>query len=206
MNYLAHLLLSGPDADLALGNFLADMLAPAQLATLAPEILDGVMLHRSIDTFTDAHPSVRNSTARIRGTQRKYAPVSIDIYFDYLLVRNWSDFSSISLDDMAACSYAQLRQRLQAVPTALLPRVQSMIDQQWLTTYQTSEGIGQVFRRMSKRASKPEIFLGALRELEEVDRDLQADFLVFFPDLIDHVLDIHPSGNVWINPRNGRRS
>ena len=206
MNYLAHLLLSGPDPDLALGNFLADMLTPDQSASMPPRVLEGIMLHRAIDTFTDAHPIGRTSTARIRATQRKYAPVSIDVYYDFLLVRHWTNFASIPMEEMAAFTYAQLGARMNIVPEPLQPRVRSMIHHQWLETYRTQEGINQVFSRMSKRASQPEIFLTALNDLKAVDHGLQQDLLLFFPDIIDHVLDIHPKGNPWIIPRNGKRS
>ncbi len=204
MNYLAHLLLSGPHPQLALGNFLADMISPDQTEDLPSDILEGVTLHRSIDVFTDGHEDVRKSTARIRKKQRKYAPVSVDIYYDYLLVRNWASYARVGLDEMAEYIYRHLAIHLDAVPPALQKRVNSMIEHQWLSTYRSAPGIGNVFRRMAHRASRPEILLNALEHLQEQDDGLESDFSHFFPDMIRHVLSIHPYGNEWLIPQNER--
>ncbi len=206
MNYLAHLLLSGPHGSLAIGNFLADMITPAQSATLPDSILAGIQLHREIDMFTDSHDAVRSSTARIRSNQRKYAPVSIDIYYDFLLVRNWERYATITLDEMADYIYSHLDEHSEVVPEPLQRRVQSMIEHQWLSTYRTVDGIGDVFRRMANRASRPEIMLSALDHLLAHDAGLLEDFNLFFPDMIDHVLAIHPFGNEWLILQNERKA
>lgn len=205
MNYLAHLLLSGPHSNLALGNFLADMISPPQSESLPPSILAGVQLHRKIDMFTDSHDAVRSSTARIRSNQRKYAPVSVDIYYDFLLVRSWDKYSRVTLDEMADYIYSHLDEHLEVVPEPLQQRVRSMVEHQWLSTYRTADGIGDVFRRMAHRASRPEIMHSALAHLLEHDEDLLVDFNTFFPDMIDRVLEIHPFGNEWLILQNERK-
>ncbi len=205
MNYLAHLLLSGPHPQLALGNFLADMISPNQTEELPEPILAGVTLHRSIDVFTDGHEDVRTSTARIRDKQRKYAPVSIDVYYDYLLVRNWDRYACIELDEMASYIYNHLGRYIDIVPLPLQKRVQGMIEHHWLSTYRSADGIGNVFRRMAHRASRPEILLNALEDLLEQDEGLEEDFNIFFPEMINHVLAVHPYGNEWLIPQSERK-
>lgn len=182
------------------------MITPSQSETLPASILAGVQLHRAIDMFTDGHDAVRSSTARIRSNQRKYAPVSIDIYYDFLLVRNWDRYSSVDLDEMAAFIYAHLDEHLEVVPESLQHRVRSMVEHQWLSTYRTADGIGDVFRRMAHRASQPEIMHSALDHLLRHDDGLIADFNTFFPDMIDRVLAIHPFGNEWLIPQSERKA
>lgn len=205
MNYLAHLLLSGPHSELALGNFLADMITPAQTEKLPEAVRSGISLHREIDRYTDQHETVRVSTARIRSNQRKYAPVSIDIYYDLLLVRNWDRYSTLGLDEMAESIYERLGDLLPVVPEPIQSRVHSMIDHRWLNTYRSAEGIRDVFHRMAKRASRPEIMESALSHLVLHDDDLNQDFNHFFPDIISYIQSIHPLGNEWLIPQNERK-
>jgi acyl carrier protein phosphodiesterase len=180
------------------------MISPDQTDDLPAAILEGIQLHRSIDVFTDGHADVRKSTARIRKKQRKYAPVSIDVYYDFLLVRNWDRYASVDLDEMAEYLYRNLGNHMDLVPQPLQKRVLSMIDHKWLSTYRSEDGIGNVFRRMAHRASRPEIILQALEHLLEQDEGLQSDFNHFFPDMISHVLSVHPYGNEWLIPQNER--
>ena len=84
MNYLAHLYLSGNNADLLLGNFIADHLKGADRKRIYPEAIKrGIALHRRIDTFTDAHPVVAESKVRVREQFGKYAPVIVDVFYDH---------------------------------------------------------------------------------------------------------------------------
>ena len=56
MNYLAHLLLAEPSREGLLGSLLGDFVK-GPLGDRYPEQLRrGIVLHRAIDSFTDAHP------------------------------------------------------------------------------------------------------------------------------------------------------
>ena len=56
MNFLAHIYLSGEDEGLTIGNFIADSIKGKKYLNFKKEIQKGILLHRSIDTFTDQHP------------------------------------------------------------------------------------------------------------------------------------------------------
>jgi acyl carrier protein phosphodiesterase len=92
MNHLAHFVLSGGDADSAIGNFVADFITNRQLPTFSAGVQRGIWLHREIDAFTDAHPIVKQSTKRLHPFHHKYSPVIVDVYYDYLLAKNWDRF------------------------------------------------------------------------------------------------------------------
>ena len=62
MNFLAHIYLSGDNEMIAIGNFIADGIRGKQYKKFQKDIKTGILLHRQIDTFTDAHPIVRQST------------------------------------------------------------------------------------------------------------------------------------------------
>ena len=58
MNFLAHLKLSGDHESIMLGNFIADHIRGNKIHHLPQEVIDGIMLHRKIDYYTDHHPEL----------------------------------------------------------------------------------------------------------------------------------------------------
>ena len=69
----------------------------------------GILLHRKIDTFTDAHPIFRQSKHRLVPTYNHYAGVLVDIYYDYFLAKHWKEYSTISLEQYAQRFYNSLQ-------------------------------------------------------------------------------------------------
>jgi acyl carrier protein phosphodiesterase len=57
-----------------LGNFIGDFVKGRNLTEqFGTPIAKGIELHRSIDDFTDHHPVVKQSKARLRDKYRHYA-------------------------------------------------------------------------------------------------------------------------------------
>ena len=65
MNYLAHVYLSGTNDLLKIGNFMADSIKGNSYNLFDQELRKGILLHRHIDSFTDAHPIYRKSKHRL---------------------------------------------------------------------------------------------------------------------------------------------
>ena len=60
MNFLAHIYLSGEgDELLSIGNFIADTVRGKEYLQYPEAMPRGILLHRRIDTFTDAHAIFR---------------------------------------------------------------------------------------------------------------------------------------------------
>ncbi len=98
MNFLAHIYLSGNDTDLIIGNFIADGIKGKKYKKFSPGIQKGILLHREIDTFTDAHPIVRQSTKRLHKNYGHYSGIIVDILYDHFLAKNWSRYSDVPLE------------------------------------------------------------------------------------------------------------
>jgi acyl carrier protein phosphodiesterase len=135
MNFLAHLFLTGKNEPLLVGNFLGDFLTNRQVAALPHPIQQGVKIHRQIDAFTDSHEQVRRSAARLRPVHGKYAPVILDVFFDYILVENWQHFSAEPLGEFAGFAYATLEKHVHLMPVFLQERLPLMIADDWLVRY-----------------------------------------------------------------------
>ena len=98
MNYLAHIYLSENDEKVAIGNFISDSIRGKNYLNYPKEIQVGILLHREIDTFTDAHPIVRKSTKRLHKNYGHYAGVIVDVFYDHFLAKNWCHYSSVPLE------------------------------------------------------------------------------------------------------------
>jgi acyl carrier protein phosphodiesterase len=185
MNFLAHLVLSCGRDHLMLGNFLGDFLSNSEVAQLPPSVAAGVALHRQIDMFTDNHPLVREGVARLRPRHGKYAPVVIDVFFDYILSKQWERLSLGKLEDFHKKSYQLLADHIDMMPLWLRPQVQDMVQAGWLRQYGSVAGIEDTFRRMRYRVTRPDLLDGVGESLQEQEPLLTLDFIQFFPGVMD---------------------
>jgi acyl carrier protein phosphodiesterase len=187
MNYLAHMLLSFDDSDLITGNFLGDMISNKDVKTYPEGIRKGVFIHRQIDTFTDDHPEVLKGVRRLYGKHSKYATVLIDIFYDYILTLNWSNYSDESMQIFADRIYSALQLNASIMPERVQRHLQGMVEGNWLLSYANLGGIQYAIDRMKRRASKPELFDGAIESLENDLDLLNEEFNLFFPEIITYI-------------------
>src|SRR4051812_25235509 len=116
MNFLAHAYLSGDSEELLIGNFIADAVKGSAINNYSGDIKNGILLHRSIDTFTDQHPVVHQSIVRLRPSYHKYAGVLVDIFYDHFLAKNWKDYSSVELNKFVSHVYRVMQDNFSQLP------------------------------------------------------------------------------------------
>ena len=184
MNYLAHLFLSGNDEALQVGNFLGDFVRKVQDVQYPEGIRRGIVLHRKIDTFTDTHPVVREGVQCLRPLHRKYAPVVLDVFYDFLLAKNWDRYSAQTLPAFTQNVYKTLARHQPLMPPVLQQRLPLMIADDWLLRYCDWEGLDFVFNRMKQRASVPAHFDEVIHNLQTHLHALDTGFQQFFPELL----------------------
>ena len=93
MNYLAHIFLSGKDKGVQLGNFVADAVKGNAYQNYPLGMQKGILLHRQIDAFSDAHPVVREMVAEGRSCFGRYSPVVTDVLLDYFLASDFKRYA-----------------------------------------------------------------------------------------------------------------
>lgn len=185
MNHLAHVFLSFNNPSVLVGNLLGDFYKSNKvISTLPREIQSGIKLHRHIDSFTDSHPIVFQSKRRIRNEFGKYAPVVVDVYYDYCLSKQWEKYSDSDLQTIANFAYKSLLKDEEWLHPKLLKYLPVMIERNWLTSYQTLKGIQFAFDNLAKRATFDKNFHLASKILEKNESEFLSDFDTFFPDLI----------------------
>ena len=184
MNFLAHFYLSCSEPEMICGNFLGDFIKNRELKLLPKEWLKGIELHRKIDTFTDTHNEVKKCTKLLHPTQGKYAPVVVDVFFDYVLYRNWSTYSAISFPDFEDQIYAALLDHCDRFPLRLQSMTRSMVRDRFLRSYTSYEGLAYTFKRMKPRFKFKTNIDSAVSDLQRNYDDIEASFNRFFPEII----------------------
>ena len=183
MNYLAHILLSGTNPDVMIGNFMADSIKGSKYNSYPVEIQKGILLHRQIDTATDAHPAFRESTKRLHKNYGHYSGIIVDIFYDHFLAKNWSDYSDIPLADYIQTFYKLLRDNFELLPHNIQKMTPVMIEGNWLLIYAELEGIDRVLAGMNRRTKNRSGMDKVGQELKEFYTLFEADFRVVMKDL-----------------------
>lgn len=187
MNFLAHCFLSGKEEEILVGNFLADFIKNRGVKDYSPGIRQGIYLHRAIDHYTDQHPLVKQGVKRLRQPHGKYAPVVIDIFYDFILSKHWNDYSDQPLPSFRQQCYRILERYAPQMPPWLRPRLAAMIGDDWLQHYSTYKGMEETFRRLQTHVAQPAALDHATATLQREEAALTQEFHGFFPELIDYV-------------------
>jgi len=188
MNFLAHIYLSDDNDLIKIGNFMADGIRGKHYEHLPPDIQKGILLHREIDTFTDAHPVFRQSTKRLHERYHHYAGVIVDIFYDHYLAKNWSSYSEEKLEDFVANFYQSLQDNYHLLSDRTKGLMPYMIEHNWLVNYQYKEGIARILFQMDRRSRNESKMQYAVDELETFYHEFETEFTLFFPDLEAHAL------------------
>lgn len=184
MNFLAHLLLGSQSPEQALGSMLGDFVkGPVHRLELPEPVREGIVLHRRIDSFTDAHPLVLQSKARVSSRRRRFAGILVDMFYDHLLARHWSRFADRQLDDFTRDVYRQLLAQREWMPERAWTVVHYMSEQDWLSSYAELTHLHRAVDNMARRLRRDNPLPGGVAELEAAYEAFEADFLAFMPEL-----------------------
>lgn len=186
MNYLAHIYLSGENDLLKIGNFMADSVRGKQYLNYPEPIKNGIILHRSIDSFTDFHPIYRKSKHRLHAKYGHYSGVIMDIFYDYFLANNWTQFHPVPLEVYANDFYDLLRNNESIITEKTRSMLPHMIENNWLVSYATKEGLEKILYMMDYRTKHRVAMYEAITELNVYYSEFESEFFDFFEELQNH--------------------
>jgi acyl carrier protein phosphodiesterase len=187
MNYLAHAFLSFNNEPIMVGNFIADHIKIKDTGYLPEEIRRGVTLHRRIDNFTDFHPLFIKSKRNFYNGFERYSGVLVDIYYDYLLAKNFSRFSETDLTTFTQNVYAVLQRNVHHLPETSGRFLDYVLSNNTFYEYSKIEGIELVLKHLSYRINHGVFLNESLPLFIENERSIEEDFLEFMQDLINDV-------------------
>lgn len=183
MNFLAHIYLSGDNEFVTIGNFIADGIRGKSYKKFPIDVQIGILLHREIDTYTDAHPIVRQSTKRLHKNYSHYSGVIVDILYDHFLAKNWKDYSNVPLEVYVEQFYDSLEANFEMLPNRTQRMLPHMIADNWLLSYAKIEGIQRVLDGMNRRTKNVSGMNTATNELKQYYAEFESEFTSFFEEL-----------------------
>ncbi len=186
MNYLAHIYLSGNDEGIIIGNFIADGIKGKKYKKFPKSIQKGILLHRAIDSYTDTHPIVKRSTARLHKKHGHFSGVVVDVLYDHFLAKNWSDYSKIPLNEYITNFYDLLQKNYAILPKRIQKMMPAMLSENWLLNYQSLQGISIILNKMYKRINRETNLNFAILDFEKHYTEFETDFTWFFKELINY--------------------
>lgn len=191
MNYLAHTVLSTTEIDYQIANLSADAVKGKPWAGCSQAHLNGLMMHRTIDGFTDRHALVLQAKSRLGGGYLR--GVVIDILFDHFLTKHWTTFVRFDFEAFITDFYQSAAASKNNLPPTVAGFIDRVVSYDFLHSYQDFSQMGLVFERIDKRLSQKlrdrESTVDYLPTLNVYYDELENDFLQFFPALINVFLE-----------------
>lgn len=184
MNYLAHIFLSGNQPEVQIGNFIGDAVKGKDYENYTENVKRGILLHRQIDTFTDAHPIVRQSKKTLSSGYGHYAGVIIDIFYDYFLSIHWKEYSGTELEKFTQDFYQNLLQTTVVLPAEIERFKLSLTQNNWFQNYRSLTGLKRVLKGMEKRIIHQVPLSHGVKDLAMKHDIFEAQFMSFFSELI----------------------
>jgi acyl carrier protein phosphodiesterase len=187
MNHLAHFHLADPQPGLLLGALRADFYKGPISSDLDPDLAAGIMLHRRIDAYTDQHPASMECRRKFSPAIQRYAGILQDLAFDHFLARHWDRFCDHGIDLFCARVYTVLKQgehHLCERSAVLAERLERF---DVLSRYQNWDMVAQAALRTGERFKRGNPFIDIETELQRRRDDLESTFIVFYPELLNHV-------------------
>ena len=150
---------------------------------MPPAVQRGVMMHREIDLLTDGHPEVKRLNAAIAQRHGRYATVLTDIGFDHFLYLHWERFGPSPFSEFCATTYLGILRQRPHMPSQAARYATDMVEGKWLSMYTSIPGMNDVFNRLRRRLSKPELLDGVETMLADYEAEFNQAFLILFPAL-----------------------
>ena len=189
MNYLGHAFLSFNKPELLAGNMIGDYVKGKQILETFPEgIRQGIMLHRKIDAFADAHPATLKAKNLFRPDYRLYSGAFVDSLYDHFLANDPHYFAKEKdLADFAQEVYSSLQQQHEWLPEKFQRMLPYMISNNWLYNYRTLKGMENSFKGLVHRAKYLDSSDKAYEILVTHYYELNQHYFDFIDDITSYV-------------------
>lgn len=155
MNFLGHIYLSGDDDQLIIGNFIADCVKGKKYLDYPEGIQKGILLHRSIDSFTDNNIHIQQIKTLLRPTYKLYSGVVTDLFVDHYLASNWLNFSKKPLKEYSEEVYKIFQLNYEILPAKIQGFLSNLIERNRLLSYSEISGVEEALMIMAYKTSLP---------------------------------------------------
>ncbi len=188
MNFLAHLALSGDDHEVMVGNFIGDFVKGNSYQNYPPKIQKGILMHRTIDYFTDRHQSTKICSQLLYEGYGRYSGVVVDVFFDHFLAENWNSFyTDITLHQFVTKAHKILLKHYFTLPGEVKGFLPFLINSRRLENYRHFDSLERSLEIMSNRTSLPSHVPFAIATLKDNYDLFRDNFFILYNDLQQHL-------------------
>jgi len=185
--------LSGHNPELLVGNFMGDFVKGPIGGAYAPQIAQGLKLHRKIDSFAQSNIHFQASRLRLAPHYGLYRGVFVDLFYDHFLAKGWSSWADTALPDYIASTRVIINRYLSIMPGRLQEFVPIIFDE-LLPSYTSIFGIESALLRMSRRVRRPNPLAEGSAELTIHYEELKADFGRFIIEVQEYTSKVIATG------------
>ena len=111
------------------------------------------------------------------------------------MAKNWNQYSDESLENYVARFYQSLYDNYELLTERTQHLLPYMVEQNWLVSYQTTEGIQQILTQMDRRTKNKSNMQFSVNELVLYSTEFENEFTLFFKELID--FSINKRNELW---------
>lgn len=186
MNYLAHLHIADHCDSNALGNLLGDFVKGNPDNHYTNDVVQGIRLHRFVDSYTDSHELVREARQLFSGKQRRFSGIALDMFWDHCLASNWRQYHDYGLRKFCEQQRVLVAQQNDAELPERFTRVTAAMWQgRWMESYQDLENIEYALQRMSNRSPRMGELANCFSTLDKNYVELVKVFKAMYPDVLN---------------------
>ncbi len=184
MNLLAHAYLSFDQPEMLVGNMINDYVKGKKQFDYPDAVHKGMILHRSIDDFTDTHPITKELKSYFKDDYRLYAGAFGDVVYDHFLANDTKQFANDeALQKFSDTVYKVLDENFELLPAPFRGMIPYMKKENWLYNYKFPQGIKNSFAGLVKRAAYITDADTAFTIFTNHYDDIQICYDEFFPQL-----------------------
>jgi len=188
MNYLAHLHIADHTQTSFLGNFLGDFVKGDPDRQFNAQVVQGIRLHRFVDSYTDAHPLTKQLKPLFKKELRRFSPIALDMFWDHCLARNWSTFHSSSLTDFSLQAQAIIEKESgklsQPLPAQFIKVSRLVWQGEWFEHYRELKNIDFALQRIASRSPRMTPLAETFVTLAGHYDQLNETFFRLYPDIL----------------------
>jgi acyl carrier protein phosphodiesterase len=169
------------------GNFIADYVKGKKYLDYPIEVQRGILLHRSIDHFTDNNHYWQSVREMLRPVYHRYAVVATDLFIDHFLAVHWNSYSSFPLNIYSKWVHAVFLKNYSILPERVKGFLPYLIQHKRLLSYSEIRGIEESLYIMSLRTSLPNASVDAIQLLKSKYQEFDELSILFLSDIIDFI-------------------
>jgi acyl carrier protein phosphodiesterase len=182
VNLLGHLYFSNDDLDLMYANLFGDYVKGTKFFNYPDKIVQGILLHRSIDSYFDQHQAVLNSKRLLFNELPKVSAVAMDLFMDHLLAKNWEIHHSMKIHTFLIQFYNHHPSFENYFSSDFQSFIKLMRQYKWLNHYHLDSGLEKACHGISSKISFENELHKGLMIFKKYEAELNSSFNKFMKD------------------------